>query len=387
MTSLYACTGPRLTRYDIDVDAGLIEERESIDLPADGSYAWPHASGKYLYAATSDTLPKRRNPGVPAGSDHRLIALKVGDDGVLSEHGASVRLPTRAVHVSTDVDSRHVLVAFNRPSDLRVYAIEEDGSLGAEQPQERPLDAGIFAHQVRVTPDNRLAMLVTRGNDPENGKPEEPGALKVFEYDDGRLGGCATVAPGGGFGFGPRHLDFHPRKPWVYVALERQNELAMFRRHGDTWGSEPLFVKETLLNPDHVRPRQLAGTVHVHPRGAVVYVANRAYTPDEIDGRSVLSGGENNIAVFRIDPCTGEPRAVQHVDTGGVYARTFHVHPSGRLLVTANLMPLDVLENGVVRAVPASLGVFRIDDGGKLDHLRTYEVDVRDKSLYWIGIF
>ena len=42
------------------------------------------------------------------------------------------------------------------------------------------------------------------------GKPEEPGALKVFDYADGVLSNEVSVAPNGGYGFGPRHLDFHP---------------------------------------------------------------------------------------------------------------------------------------------------------------------------------
>ena len=34
-----------------------------------------------------------------------------------------------------------------------------------------------------------------------------------------------SIAPNGGYGFGPRHLDFHPSKPWIYVSLERQTAL------------------------------------------------------------------------------------------------------------------------------------------------------------------
>jgi len=56
-------------------------------------------------------------------------------------------------------------------------------------------------------------------------KPEDPGALKIFGFEDGQLTNRASIAPGGGYGFGPRHLDFHPAQPWVYVSLERQNKL------------------------------------------------------------------------------------------------------------------------------------------------------------------
>jgi 6-phosphogluconolactonase len=71
-------------------------------------------------------------------------------------------------------------VAFNNPSAVRVHRINKDFSPGEEVTQPAPIDTGIFAHQVRTTPDNRLVILVTRGNEGSPIKPEDPGALKVF---------------------------------------------------------------------------------------------------------------------------------------------------------------------------------------------------------------
>jgi 6-phosphogluconolactonase len=85
--------------------------------------------------------------------------------GALTQHGAPIPLPTRPIHISTDIPSEYILVVFNNPSAVRVYRINKDFSPGKEVPQPAPIDADIFAHQVRVTPDNRLAILVTRGNE------------------------------------------------------------------------------------------------------------------------------------------------------------------------------------------------------------------------------
>jgi hypothetical protein len=98
-----------------------------------------------------------------------------------------IRLPTRPIHISTDIPSENILVAFNNPSAVRVYRIKQDFTPGEEVTQPGPIDAGIFAHQVRTTPDNRLAILVTRGNEGTPTKAEDPGALKVFNYKDGVL--------------------------------------------------------------------------------------------------------------------------------------------------------------------------------------------------------
>src|SRR6202021_2695517 len=181
--------------------------------------------------------------------------------------------------------------------------------------QPDPIDAGIFAHQVRATPDNRQVILVTRGHDAAGGNPEHPGALKVSDFHNGVLRNEVSVAPNGGFGFGPRHLDFHPSQPWVYVSLERQNKVDVFRLENDSLDRQPIFSKNTLAEPGNLRPRQLAGTVHVHPNGQYVYLANRSDAMTDFQGKQVYLGGENNIAVFAIDGSTGEPTLIQNMDS------------------------------------------------------------------------
>ena len=121
--------------------------------------------------------------------------------------------------------------------------------------------------------DNRSVILVTRGHDPAPNKPEEPGALKVFAYRQGLLTKEVSIAPNGGYGFGPRHLDFHPTRPWVYVSLERQS-----------------------------------------------------------------------------------------------------------------IMPLLVKDGAARRTILASLAVFRIGGDGRLDFVRKYDVDVGDKTMFWMGM-
>jgi 6-phosphogluconolactonase (cycloisomerase 2 family) len=288
--------------------------------------------------------------------------------------------------MTTDIPSDHLLVAFSNPSGIRVYRVNPDATPGDEVRQPGPIDAGIYGHQVRVSPDNRLAILVTRGHDAAAGRPEEPGALKVFRYRDGLLTGEVSVAPNGGYGFGPRHLDFHHTKPWVYISLERQNKLDMFAISEGELSAAPVFRKETLAEPGNLRGRQAAGTVHVHPNGRFVYAANRASSTVQVDGKSVFAGGENTLAVYEIDATTGEPVPIQHVDTRGIHCRTFHIDPSGRLLVAAHIMALPVGVGAAIHTVPASLAVFRIDGSGKLDFVRKYDVAVGDRTMFWMGM-
>jgi 6-phosphogluconolactonase len=389
--ALYASVGNELTHYDVDVAEATLTRRLSVSLPANIQYAWPHASQPFLYVATSDSASGMG----PAGTRHHLTALRIDSvSGALLQHGESVSLPVRPIHMATDIPSEHVLVAFNNPSAVRVYRINPDGTPGAEVPQPGPIDPGIFAHQVRATPDNRQVILVTRGHDPAGGKPEEPGALKIFDFRDGVLSNEVSVAPdsgqGGGYGFGPRHLDFHPTKPWVYVSLERENRVDMFPLEGGKLSPEAAFRRTTLSQPVPQGARQAVGTVHVHPSGRFVYVANRASTAVEVDGHpaghKVFAGGENTLAVYAIDADSGEPSLIQHVDTRGIHCRTFHIDPSGRMLVAAHIQGITVKDGTQLREVPCCLSVFRIGDDGKLNFVRKYDIDVGQRTMWWMGM-
>src|SRR5437667_1970222 len=271
--ALYANVGADLTHYDVDVAGAELIKRATVTLPAAVQYAWPHASRRYLYVATSSSAPGYG----AAGTEHHVTAFSIDPaSGALTPHGAPIRLPTRPIHMSTDIPSENILVAFNNPSAVRVYRVNEDFTPGDEVKQPGPIDAGIFAHQVRVTPDNRLAILVSRGNEGTPAKAEDPGALKVFDYKNGVLTNELSIAPDGGRNFGPRHLDFHPTKAWMYVSIETQNKMYTYKRAGGRIEPDIAFRAETLAEPNNIRARQAAGTVHVHPNGRFLYGANRA---------------------------------------------------------------------------------------------------------------
>jgi 6-phosphogluconolactonase (cycloisomerase 2 family) len=168
--------------------------------------------------------------------------------------------------------------------------------------------------------------------------------------------------------------------------LERQNALAMFELHNGALSPVPRFHKTALAAPARFGVRQLVGTVHVHPNGRTVYVANRASDTVDINGQRVFAGGENSLAVFAIDPTSGEPTPLQHVDTNGIHPRCFHIDPSGRLLIVSHIMGLNVQDGDSIRPVPARLSLFRIAGDGRLDFARTCDVDIGKHTMWWMGI-
>ena len=144
-----------------------------------------------------------------------------------------------------------------------------------------------------------------------------------------------SIAPQDGLGFRARHLDFHPTRPWVFLTIEAQNRLQLYRRSDVGLEPTPAFSASTLSDGGGVRPGQTASTVHVHPSGQFVYVGNRGASTRRT---------QRDRCCFRINETTGEPSLIQNVDTRGFTPRTFALDPSGRLLVVGNQNSVSVSE-------------------------------------------
>jgi 6-phosphogluconolactonase (cycloisomerase 2 family) len=377
----FHATGPELFVHQLDVRAATLSPIGAVTLPRNVQYAWAHPSGRLLYVAASDG-----GPGV-AGTSHSVTTFRVDPASFMLTAAGILRLASRPLHLSVDNDGRFLLLAYNNPSHVTVHPIGGDGLPGAALPQPEGLDFGIYTHQVRMTPSGRSLAVVTRGNDAAAGRPEDPGAIKLFRFDNGRLSNLGSFAPGGnGLGFGPRHLDFHAGANVAAVGLERQNALVIYGLTADgSFSREPLFHLNTLRDPDGKarHPGQGVGPIHFHPNGRFVYLANRGSGVIEVDGRRISNGGENSIAVFALNPRTGEPRHIQSIDARGFENRTFVIDAGGTLLIAASQTSLALPDGRMVRA---GLAFFRIGADGRLTFLRKQEVDVSKGTQFWSGL-
>ena len=375
--ALYAGVGEELITFGVDVERATLTRQSSLMLPGFVQEAWASPNHAFLYVAWSNGGSSYTGSGVePRGDQHGITAFRVDDRGAIRQQGPPASLRSRPIHITGDGPGRYLLVAYNDPSGVSVHAINADGGVGAEVPQSASLDAGVYAHQVRVLPSNRAVILVTRGNEPTASSREDPGAVKVFRYDAGKLSDEISIAPQNGVAFRARHLDFHPTRPWVFLTIEAQNRLEMYRRSDDGLEQTASFSASTLSDGGGVRPGQTTSTVHVHPNGQFVYVGNRG----------APTGGRNEIAVFRINEATGEPSLIQNVDTHGFTPRTFALDASGRLLIVGNQNSVSVSEGGSTKLVPANLAVFRVASNGTLTFVQRYDVAVDRKPLWWMGM-
>jgi 6-phosphogluconolactonase len=393
-SAFYSGVGGQLTHYGVDFGAATLDKRASVTLPGGVQYAWPHPSRRYLYVATSSGgVGIAPVPGYPP-DQHHLMAFRVAPSGDLSAHGDPIKLRQRPVHLSVDNAGEHVLVAHNFPSNISVFKIKGDGGIGDEVKQADNLEKGIYFHQIRATPGDKSILIVARGNNPEGTKPEDPGSLHVYGFKNGVLSPMRKIAPNGGYGYGGRHLDIHPSQPWVYLSVERQSQLIVYKLTPDgDLVPEPLFTKSTLADPAHKFRIQSAGPIHIHPNGRFVYLGNRsglasAAGPgvEDVGGKMVFSAGESNIAVFAVNQQTGEPTAIQHADIRAAHPRTFGLDTGARLLIAGSLAPSARREDGKVVDLPAGLSVFRMGADGKLDFARKYDIDVGPNTQWWTGM-
>ena len=253
--------------------------------------------------------------------------------------------------------------------------------------QQEPIDAGIYGHQVRVSLDNRLAILVTRGHDAAGAKPEEPGALKVF-----RLSGRA---------FDRRSFGRSQRRLWLWPAPSR-------------------FSSDQALGLRFARAAEPARHVRARRRGAVARAACTAKAPwpspatsaagrpparftftrtvalsmsptapprqSRKTGKPVFAGGENTLAVYEIDPKTGEPARSSTPIRAAFTAEPFTSIRAGACWSPHTSWRCRSRRAAAIREVPAGLSVFRIGGDGKLDFVRKYDVEVGERQMFWMGI-
>ena len=120
-------------------------------------------------------------------------------------------------------------------------------------------------------------------------------------------------------GSGPRHLVFHPHKPFAYVISELQSKVTVFHYMEQQGVFEPLQTLSTL--PADFKGPNLGAEIKIAPSGRFVYTSNR---------------GHDSLAIYAVDQETGRLTLVGHESTQGIGPRDFTVDPSGALLLVAN---------------------------------------------------
>ena len=215
-------------------------------------------------------------------------------------------------YTSIEPEGRYCLVANYETGSVCVLPIQGDGSLGeatdtvqfsGSGPTAGRQD-GPHAHMVVSSPDcnagatgspqrtHRFILVVDLGTD----------RLRAFELDSeqGVLNSVDSLSTHLPPGTGPRHLAFHPQRPFVYMVSELQSEVVVLRYVEQDCTFEAVQTISTL--PDGFTGSNLGAEIRVSPSGHFVYASNR---------------GHDSMAIFAVDQESGELSVVGHESTTG----------------------------------------------------------------------
>lgn len=300
---------PGLFHLRCDAATGRLEACCAVSAITHPSFLALHPRGGHLYAVSE----------APGGAEGEVCAFAVdpksGDLTLLDRRRAHGR---STCHVGVDATGRCVVVANYGTPTIAIYPLRPDGGLGeeaavchheADGPDGQPLDA--HPHSANVDPTNRFVYSPDLGLDRVMIYRLDPAGAALVPADPP----FARTAPGAG----PRHLDFHPTLPCVYVINERDSTVAVYSGERETGALSALQVLPAL--PAGFDGRSYGADIHVHPSGRFLYASNR---------------GHDSIAMYRIDPASGRLTIVGHESTQGRTPRHFALDPSGTFLFAEN---------------------------------------------------
>jgi 6-phosphogluconolactonase len=281
--------------FDLDRDTGSLSSSGSVDAGANPSFLAASPDKTHLYAVDE--------------GNSEVLAFEINqNNGNLTEIGTRQSSAGNGpAYVSVDATGAWVFVANYGGGTVAVLPVAGDGSLGAAVDVETP---GQNPHLIRSDAANTHVYVPCLGSD----------IVAQFDFDvaTGQLepmGSDATLPAG----TGPRHLEFHPSLPVVYVIGEQGDSLTTFDVAASGELSNPVTVS-TLPNGADPDANSCAD-LHIHPNGLYLYGSNR---------------GHDSIAHFEVDEDTGAVDTDGHTPTDGEWPRNFGIDPAGSIMLVAN---------------------------------------------------
>ena len=229
----------------------------------------------------------------------------------------SVAAGGQPAHVIMHPDQKHLLTANYTGGTVASFPIQPDGSLGNPQIISHFGNLGPNAgrqeapHPHMMLPDStgKFVLVNDLGLD----------ATIVYSYDTatGRLTEATRIAAPPGSG--PRHLAWHPNNKIVYSINELSNAINIYSWDGN--GNLGVVQENISTLPAGFLGTSGAGEILVDAAGKFLYGSNR---------------GNDNIAIFAIDPTTFGLSVIGWVHTQGRTPRHFNFDPSGDFIHVGN---------------------------------------------------
>jgi 6-phosphogluconolactonase len=223
-------------------------------------------------------------------------------------------------YVSIDETGGTVFTGNYVGGSLSVFPVNDDGSLGKVSATiehtgsgpDKNRQSSPHVHCTVMSPDNSQLYVTDLGTDQVKAYDFKAGA------DDADLSNEPSFVFNSEPGAGPRHLTFHPEKPYAYLINELNGSIAAFSRDADSLTA----IQTVSTLPAGYMGAKSGADIHLSPDGKFLYASNR----EEL----------NDIVIYEIDEDSGRLTFVGRQSSGGIHPRNFMIDPSGRFLLAAN---------------------------------------------------
>jgi 6-phosphogluconolactonase len=227
-------------------------------------------------------------------------------------------------YISIDAINKWAVVANYSGGNFSIYQIKKNGSLDTAVQIIQHTGHGVnkdrqekaHVHSAVFSPDKHFLAVTDLGTDkitlyPFDASKEKPITGQPFEIN--------TAA-----GSGPRHIIFHPSKPFAYVIEEMSGNVTAYDYENDRLGP----IQTISAHPADFKGAKGSAAIHFSSDGKFLYTSNR--------------GESNSIAVFSVNSSTGKLTLAGIQSCGGKEPRGFSIDPSGKFLLSGNMNSGDI---------------------------------------------
>lgn len=302
--------GAGIYAYQFDAETGnltYLSEITNVDSP---SYLAVDPQHRYLYAVNEiwgweESIVNAYAIDPESGSLHYLNKQLCGG--------------SQPCYLMVDQTGGYVVVANYESGNVGLFPVDNFGRLQALSDTHQHIGSGpvrerqaaAHAHCAVIDPANRYVHVADLGID----------KIASYQLDlaHGKLIPTETPNLTLPAGSGPRHLTFHPNGRFAFVINELNSTISALSYQAE----HGMF---TIINTVSTLPTTFVGQNHcaellVSPSGMFLYGSNR---------------GHDSVAMFAIDPASGQLTSVGHQPTEGHTPRNFTIDRSGRYLLVAN---------------------------------------------------
>lgn len=225
-------------------------------------------------------------------------------------------------HMDLDENCKMAYVSNFYTGTYSAFQVLENGKLGSRQVIDLNSD------KVEVGNDKRQFMANAHwlGTDVlSKGKFVygcDLGQDKIFQYVnvDGKLVPADVPFIRTRPGSGPRHMTFHPMKPWAYVVNELDSTLCVYNQNVET-GCLSAEQQVVCTRPEDTIGYSRSGAITMDSEGKFIYISNR--------------DASNSIVCYRVLD-NGLVEFVQLVESKGIFPRHLAISPDGEWLCCSN---------------------------------------------------